>query len=133
MSMKILPKTLALAVALAMAGGLQAAELRTPAQMGYEVGMSGEVSYTGTFPTQAMEDQFNAYLAWVEQNSIDAEHAFAGQIQPVPSLDGVLNGQVSATGRFPTQAMEDQFNAYLSWVEREGLTKDYALRLIRSN
>jgi len=133
MSKKILPKTLALAVALAMAGGLQAAELRTPAELGYEVGMSGEVSYTGRFPNQAMEDQFNAYLAWVEQNGVAAEHAFVGKIEPMPSLDGVLNGNVSATGRFPTQAMEDQFNAYVTWVEREGLEKDYALQLISTN
>jgi hypothetical protein len=133
MSNKILPKTLALAVALTIAGGLQAAELNTPAALGYEVGMSGAVSYTGRFPNQTMEDQFNAYLAWVEQNDVGAEHAFVGKIQPVPSLDGVLNGNVSATGRFPTQAMEDQFNAYVSWVEREGLDKDYALQLINSN
>jgi hypothetical protein len=129
----ILSKTLALTVAVAMMGGLQAAELRSPAQLGYEVGMSGEVSYTGRFPNQAMEDEFNAYLAWIEQNGIDAEHAFAGKIQPLPSLDGVLNGNVSATGRFPTQAMEDQFTAYLTWVEREGLDQHYALQLISSN
>jgi hypothetical protein len=133
MTKNILPKTLALAVALTIAGGLQAAELNTPAAMGYEVGMSGAVSYTGRFPNQAMEDQFHAYLAWVEQNGIDAEHAFVGKIEPVPSLDGVLNGNVSATGRFPNQAMEDQFNAYVSWVEHEGLNKDYALQLISTN
>jgi len=56
-----------------------------------------------------------------------------GKIEPLPSLDGVLNGNVSATGRFPNQAMEDQFKAYLSWVEREGLDRDYALQLISSN
>jgi hypothetical protein len=131
MSKNIRPKSLA--VALAMAGGLQAAELRAPAELGYEVGMSGEVSYTGRFPSQAMEDEFNAYRAWVERNGIDEEHAFVGKIPPMPSLDGALNGNVSATGRFPTQAMEDQFNAYLSWVGREGLDRDYALQLIGTN
>lgn len=133
MSKKILPKTLALAVALAMAGGLQAAELRTPAELGFEVGMSGDVSYTGRFPSQAMEDQFNAYLAWVEKNGISADHAFVGSIQPLPSLDGARNGNVSATGRFPNQAMEDQFKAYLAWVEQKGLDRDFALQLISIN
>jgi hypothetical protein len=133
MSKYILPKTLVLAIALAMGGGLHAAELRTPAELGYEVGMSGQVSYSGRFPSQAMENQFKAYLAWVEENGITAEHAFVGKIQPLPSLDGAKNGNVSATGRFPNQAMEDQFKAYLSWVEREGLDRDYALQLISSN
>ena len=133
MSNNILPKSLVLAVALAMAGGLHAAELRTPAELGYEVGMSGEVSYTGRFPNQAMENQFDAYLAWVEQNGISAEHAFVSRIQPLPSLDGAKNGNVSATGRFPNQAMEEQFKAYLAWVEREGLDRDFALQLISAN
>jgi hypothetical protein len=122
-------KTLTLATALAVVGGLQAAELTTPANLGYEVGMSGEVSYSGRFPTQAMEDQYNAYLAWVDANGLDITHAVAAEIRPVESLDGVLNGNVSATGRFPTQAMEDQFNQYLSWVEQDGLDQDYAFRL----
>ncbi|MFO8005551.1 hypothetical protein [Thioalkalivibrio sp.] len=122
-------KTLTFAAALAVAGSLQASELNTPANLGYEVGMSGEVSYSGRFPTQAMEDQYNAYLAWVDSNGLDVTHAVAPEVRPVASLDGVLNGNVSATGRFPTQAMEDQFNAYLSWVEQAGLDQDYAFRL----
>jgi hypothetical protein len=126
-------KTLALAAALAVAGTAQAVELSTPAKLGYEVGMSGAVSYTGRFPTQAMEDQFNAYVAWVEQNGLDATHAVTGEIQPVPSLDAALNGNVSATGRFPTQAMENQFQAYLAWVEKEDIASDYAFRLIGIN
>jgi hypothetical protein len=121
--------TLTLAAALAVAGSLQAAELTTPANMGFEVGMNGEVSYSGRFPTQAMEDQYNAYLAWVDANGLDVTHAVAPEIRPVPSLDGVLNGNVSATGRFPTQSMEDQFNEYLTWVERDGLDQGYAFRL----
>jgi hypothetical protein len=126
-------KTLALAAVLAVGGAAQASELATPAKLGYEVGMSGEVSYTGRFPTQAMEDQFNAYLAWVGQDGLAPTHALSREVQPVPALDGVLNGNVSATGRFPTQAMEDQFNAYLAWVEKEGIDKDYAFRLIGIN
>ena len=126
-------KTLALAAALAVAGTAQAVELPTPAKLGYEVGMNGAVSYPGRFPTQAMEDQFNAYVAWVEQNGLDATHALADEIQPVPSLEASLNGNVSATGRFPTQAMENQFQAYLAWVEKEDIASDYAFRLIGIN
>jgi hypothetical protein len=125
--------TLALAAALGVAGTAQAAERFTPAELGYEVGMSGAVSYTGRFPTQAMEEQFNAYLAWVEQSGLDTNHALAREVQPVPSLDGVLNGHVSATGRFPTQAMEDQFNAYLAWADQEGIDNSYAFKLIGIN
>ena len=133
MTKHILPKSIALAIALAMAGGLHAAELRTTTDLSQEAAINGQVSYTGQFPNQAMEDQFNAYLAWVEQNGISPEHAFIGRIQPLPSLDGARNGNVSATGRFPNQAMEDQFKAYLSWVEREGLDRHHALQLIHSN
>lgn len=122
-------KTLALAAALAVAGSLQATESTTPANMGFEVGMNGEVSYSGRFPTQAMEDQYNAYLAWVDANDLEVTHAVSPEIRPVASLDGVLNGNVSATGRFPTQSMEDQFNEYLTWVERDGLEQNYAFRL----
>lgn len=75
MSKNILPKSLALAVALAMAGALQAAELRTPAELGYEVGMSDQVSYTGRVPNQAMEDQFKGYLSWVEREGLDRDYA----------------------------------------------------------
>lgn len=126
-------KSLAIAAVFATAGGLQANEPATPAQLGYEVGMSGEVSHSGRFPTQAMEDQYNAYLAWVAVNDLDATHAVDPILRPVSSLDGAQNGNVSATGRFPTQAMEDQFNAYQTWVAQSGVDADYAFRLTNTN
>lgn len=52
-------------------------------------------------------------------------HTMAGEV--VLSLEPCINGEVSATGIFPTQAMEDQFLAYARWVERNGLPRDYAL------
>lgn len=122
-------KTLILTAALAVAGSLQAAEFTTTTNQGLEGGANGEVSLCGRFPTRAMEDQYDAYLAWVDANGLDVTHAVAPEIRPVASLDGGLNGKVSATGRFPTQAMEDQFNTYLNWVEREGLDQDYAFTL----
>jgi hypothetical protein len=37
--------------------------------------------------------------------------AFASDL----SLEPCINGEVSATGNFPSQAMEDQIHAYLKW------------------
>lgn len=34
-------------------------------------------------------------------------------------LEPCINGSVSASGYFPSQAMEDQFNAYLQWQDDE--------------
>ena len=38
-------------------------------------------------------------------------------------LEPALNGEVSATGLFPTQAMEDAFNDYLAWTRERGLSR----------
>jgi hypothetical protein len=35
-------------------------------------------------------------------------------------LEPCVNGAVSARGTFPTQAMEEQVNAYLAWSEKTG-------------
>lgn len=45
----------------------------------------------------------------------------------VRDLEPAINGEVSASGLFPTQAMEDQFNAYVRWTRENGLPLDYAL------
>jgi hypothetical protein len=37
--------------------------------------------------------------------------AFASDL----SLEPCINGDVSASGNFPSQAMEEQFHAYLNW------------------
>jgi hypothetical protein len=37
---------------------------------------AGEGSLSGRFPTQAMEDQFKAYLAWVEETDVGLFYAF---------------------------------------------------------
>ncbi|MES9955790.1 MAG: hypothetical protein ABW086_01975 [Sedimenticola sp.] len=41
-------------------------------------------------------------------------------------LEPCLNGEVSASGMFPNQKMEDQFIAYLKWVDQQGLPRSYA-------
>jgi hypothetical protein len=38
-------------------------------------------------------------------------------------LEPAVNGQVSASGLFPTQEIEDQFNAYLTWTKAQGLSR----------
>ena len=37
-------------------------------------------------------------------------------------LEPALNGAVSASGLFPTLAMEKEFAAYLGWVKKQGLS-----------
>jgi hypothetical protein len=123
-------KALAFLGALAAAGNLQAAELSNPASPSLEACINGEVSASGRFPTQAMEDQFNAYTNWVNANGLTVEHAFAPEVPAIRSLDAGWNAKVSASGRFPTQAMEDQFNAYTSWVQTSGLGATYALNTL---
>lgn len=49
-----------------------------------------------------------------------------------PDLEPALNGQVSATGLFPTQAMEDEFHAYLDWTKSQGLSRLVAFEPDRS-
>jgi len=52
--------------------------------------------------------------------------AFGAQAEPGPrsahDLEPCINGEVSAGGRFPNQAMEDAFHAYLRWTKDEGLS-----------
>ncbi len=38
-------------------------------------------------------------------------------------LEPAINGQVSASGLFPTQEIEDQFNDYLAWTKARGLSR----------
>jgi len=38
-------------------------------------------------------------------------------------LEPAINGQVSASGLFPSQEIEDQFNAYLAWTKAQGLSR----------
>ena len=45
----------------------------------------------------------------------------------IDDLEPHINGGVSATGLFPTQAMENQFTEYLKWVKENGLPMDYAI------
>jgi hypothetical protein len=48
--------------------------------------------------------------------SLTAFSISAAEAPPVDhSLEPCINGAVSTTGAFPTQAMEDQIKAYVTW------------------
>ncbi len=74
-------KAITLIAALSAIGSVSAGETR-----GLEPCLNGEVSASGLYPSQAIEDAVRA----------------SGR-----SLDASLNGEVSASGLYPTQAMED--------------------------
>lgn len=90
--------------------------------------LNGEASQTGRFPTQAMEDEFNRYLDWAFENGLAVEHALADPTQPVHALEPGMDANVSASGRFPSQAMEDQYHAYMTWIEDADLDTLHAFR-----
>lgn len=46
--------------------------------------------------------------------------AETGSFNPDLELEPCINGAVSSSGTFPTQAMEDQVNAYLAWSDKTG-------------
>lgn len=48
----------------------------------------------------------------------------------VMDLEPAINGAVSATGHFPTQAMEDAYNGFIVWTEGHGLSGDAAMKYI---
>jgi len=126
-------KALAFVAALTAAGSLQAMEVPHPAKTGLDACVNGDVSASGRFPTQAMEDQYNAYVAWVAENNLDVTHAINPRIEATSALEPAGNGNISASGRFPTQAMEDQYNAYVAWVQTTGLTKAEAFGSLINN
>jgi len=126
-------KALAFVAALTAAGSLQAIEVTHPAKTGLDPCLNGDVSASGRFPTQAMEDQFNRYLDWVAANNLDVTHAITPNIAATSALEPAGDGNISASGRFPTQAMEDQYNAYVAWVQHTGLTKTEAFDSLINN
>ncbi len=125
--------SLAVLAALFALGNLAAAQPTTATSATLDPCLNGEVSASGRFPTQAMEDEFNRYLIWISANGLGIEHALADPTQPVFRLDPSLDARVSANGRFPSQAMEDQFNAYVSWVQTTGLDEIHAFEDVIAN
>lgn len=79
--------------------------------------INGSVSANGLFPTQAIEEEFTAYLRWTKDEGLSRLVAFEYMLD--------LEGE-SPSGRFPTQAMEEQFLAYIQWVNDRRISPFYA-------
>jgi hypothetical protein len=92
----------------------QAAALDDASARQLEPALNGEVSATGLFPSQEMEDAFNEYLVWTRAQGLSRLAAFEPVVRDFPE------GQGSLSGRFPNQAMEDQFKEYLAWTGEDG-------------
>lgn len=105
----------------------QAAALDESSARQLEPALNGEVSATGLFPTQAMEDAFNDYLAWTRERGLSRLAAFEPVARDFPA------GQGSLSGRFPTQEMEEQFKAYLAWTGESPNSLFYAFRAVEFN
>jgi hypothetical protein len=99
------------AIALTLfAAGPHAAEIFAPAAV--EPTANGEVSASGAFPTQAMEDQFLTYLAWTKVQGLSRLVAF----EPRTGAADIL----------PSAAMRAAFEDYLMWTTRNGTGHFYA-------
>jgi hypothetical protein len=92
-----------------------------------EPALNGEVSASGLFLTQAMEDAFNDYLAWTGEQGLSRLAAFEPVARDCPA------GQGSLSGRFPTQEMEEQFKAYLAWTGDSQHSLFYSFRSVEFN
>ncbi len=119
-----------------LAGGLALLLLSTSSQASaldetsarqLEPALNGEVSATGLFPTQAMEDAFTDYLAWTREQGLSRLAAFEPVVRDFPADQGSLSG------RFPTQEMEEQFKAYLAWTGDSPNSLFYAFRAVEFN
>ncbi|HSQ07831.1 MAG TPA: hypothetical protein VLM84_09095 [Chromatiaceae bacterium] len=99
------------AIALTLfAAGPRAAEIFAP--KGSTPVATNEVSASGAFPTQAMEDQFLAYLAWTKAQGLSRLVAF----EPRTGAADVL----------PNEAMRAAFEDYLVWTTRNETGNFYA-------
>jgi hypothetical protein len=93
-----------------LSAGPRATEIYTPA--GLEAATTSEVSASGAFPTQAMEDQFLSYLAWTKAQGLSRLVAF----EP----------RSGAADALPNEAMRAAFEDYLVWTTRNGTGHFYA-------
>ena len=112
--------------AMLLAGGAQGERTEVSARLDLEPAINGAVSAQGLFPSQAMEEQFDAYLRWTKGEGLSRLAAY--ETCP-PGLAAALTDVASANGRFPTQAMADQFRAYREWVAQSDRGDFYAFRV----
>lgn len=92
--------------------GPRAAEATISPANDLEPAIHAEVSASGLFPTQEMEDQFNDYLVWAKANGLSRLVAY----EPRTGAEDVL----------PNEAMRDAFEDYLRWAIETGRGRFYA-------
>ncbi len=92
--------------------GPRAAEATVSRANDLEPAINAQVSASGSFPTQEMEDQFNAYLAWTKEQGLSRLAAY----EPRTGAEDVL----------PNEAMRDAFEGYLRWAVETGRGRFYA-------
>jgi hypothetical protein len=52
---------------------------------------------------------------------VSGPRAAEATVSAANNLEPAINGQVSASGLFPTPEIEEQFSAYLVWTKAQGL------------
>jgi hypothetical protein len=85
-----------------------------------EPAINGEVSASGLFPSQAMEEQFAAYLRWTKDRGISRLAAFESRYGEGPEREVP----------FPSRQMTTQFDAYMRWVDQRGISPFYAFTVM---
>jgi hypothetical protein len=101
------------AVALTLlVSGPRAAEARVSTANDLEPAINGQVSASGLFPTQEIEEQFSAYLVWTKARGLSRLVAF----EPRQGAEDVL----------PNEDMRQAFEEYLQWAVETGRGPYYA-------
>lgn len=79
-----------------------------------------------TFPTDAMAEQFRAYLAWTKARGLSRLAAFE-QLHRA-GVDATPEQAMAA--QLPSREMAEQFAAYLKWTQERELGKFYAFKAV---
>lgn len=101
---------------LLMSGATASSEPSDAVLLDLEPAVNGAVSANGLFPSQAMEEEFSAYLRWAKEQGWSRLVAF----------ESLIEDEATASGGLPSQLMKDQFSAYMRWVGDQGLSPFYA-------
>jgi hypothetical protein len=76
------------------------------------------------FPSAAMAEQFEAYLAWTKAEGLSRLAVFEAL-----QRDGQGTPELSAQPLLPTAAMQAEFDAYLAWTQEQGLSPFHAFKV----
>lgn len=118
------PDAAAEQVAMAQQSRAVVAEASAPTQTQTQTKALTNPLPSDLFPTEAMAEQFEAYLAWTKAQGLSRLAVFErlsdDQIQYSPNL--------SAERPLPTPEMAEQFAAYLRWTREQNLSRFYAFQ-----